>query len=131
MTAYARVISGEIPILFDFNFNAYRGQHIDKAPVQFVIPKEGTLVFPYVMGLVKNGPNPDNAKKVLDFVLSDKSQAMWGNAFLRPVFAEHLSAEVRAKFLPDSEYARAKPVDLEKLEAARERIIERYRNEVR
>src|SRR3954468_14035529 len=36
-TSYARVISGEIPILLDFN--AYRGQYKDNAPVQFVIPK--------------------------------------------------------------------------------------------
>lgn len=129
-TSYARVISGEIPILLDYDFNAYRGQYTDKAPVQFVIPKEGTLVFPYVMGLVNKGPNPDNGKKVLDFVLSDDSQAMWGNAYLRPVFAEKLSAEAKAKFLPDSEYARAKAVDLKKLAKAQAQIVERYRKEV-
>lgn len=130
-TSYARVISGEIPILLDYDFNAYRGQYKDMAPVAFVIPKEGTLVFPYVMGLVKNGPHTVNGQKVLDFVLSDESQAMWGNAFLRPVFADKLSTEAKAKFLPESEYARAKPVDLKKLAAAQAAIIERYRNEVK
>jgi putative spermidine/putrescine transport system substrate-binding protein len=129
-TSYARVISGEIPILLDYDFNAYRGQYTDKAPVQFVIPKEGTLVFPYVMGLVNKGPNPDNGKKVLDFVLSDESQAMWGNAYLRPVFADRLSAEAKAKFLPDAEYARAKAVDLKSLAKAQPQIVERYRKEV-
>lgn len=129
-TSYARVISGEIPILLDYDFNAYRGQYTDKAPVQFVIPKEGTLVFPYVMGLVNKGPNPDNGKKVLDFVLSDESQAMWGNAYLRPVFADKLSAEAKAKFLPDVEYARAKAVDLKALAKAQPQIVERYRKEV-
>ena len=129
-TSYARVISGEIPILLDYDFNAYRGQYTDKAPVQFVIPKEGTVVFPYVMGLVNKGPNPANGKKVLDFVLSDESQAMWGNAFLRPVFADKLSSEAKSKFLPDAEYARAKPIDLKKLAAAQKTIVERYRDEV-
>lgn len=129
-TSYARVISGEIPILFDYDFNAYRGQHTDKAPVQFVIPKEGTVTFPYVMGLVKGGPNAENGKKVLDFVLSDESQAMWGNAYLRPVFADRLSADAKAKFLPDSEYARAKAIDLKKLAAAQKQIVDRYKNEV-
>jgi putative spermidine/putrescine transport system substrate-binding protein len=109
-TSYARVISGEIPILLDYDFNAYRGKYTDKAPIEFVIPKEGSVVLPYVMGLVKNGPNPENGKKVLDFVLSDESQAMWGNAYLRPVFADKLSAEAKAKFLPDADYARAKAV---------------------
>ena len=130
-TSYARVISGEIPILLDYDFNAYRGQYTDKAPARFVIPKEGTLVFPYVMGLVKGGPNADNGRKMLDFVLSDESQAMWGNAYLRPVFAERPSAEAKARFLPDSEYARAKPVNLKKLAAAQAKIVERYKNEVR
>ncbi len=129
-TSYARVISGEIPILMDYDFNAYRGQYTDKAPVQFVIPKEGTVMFPYVMGLVAKGPNPDNGKKVLDFLLSAESQTMWGNAYLRPIFAENLSAELKAKFLPDAEYARAKPIDLKKLAAAQKQIIERYKNEV-
>ena len=130
-TSYARVISGEIPILLDYDFNAYRGQYKDMAPVAFVIPKEGTLVFPYVMGLVNKGPHAANGRKVLDFVLSDESQAMWGDAFLRPVFADKLSATAKAKFLPESEYARAKPVDLKKLAAAQAAIIERYRNEVK
>ncbi len=129
-TSYARVISGEIPILIDYDFNAYRGQYTDKAPVQFVIPKEGTVIFPYVMALTNKGPNPENGKKVLDFVLSNESQAMWGNAFLRPVFADQLSAEAKAKFLPETEYARAKPIDLKKLAAAQKSIVERYRAEV-
>lgn len=129
-TSYARVISGEIPILFDYDFNAYRGQYTDKAPVRFVIPQEGTVVFPYVVGLVHGGANPDNAKKVLDFVLSDRSQAMWGNAFLRPVFADKMSAEAARRFLPAAEYARARAVDLRALAAAQKTIIDRYKNEV-
>jgi putative spermidine/putrescine transport system substrate-binding protein len=129
-TSYARVISGEIPILLDYDFNAYRGQYTDKAPVQFVIPKEGSVVFPYVMALTNKGPNPDNGKKVLDFTLSDESQTMWGNAYLRPVFADRLSAEAKAKFLPDADYARAKPIDLKKLAGAQKSIIDRYKNEV-
>src|SRR5215831_16907889 len=32
-TAYARVLSGEIPILLDYDFNAYRAKYTDKAAV--------------------------------------------------------------------------------------------------
>ncbi|MGN1057028.1 MAG: extracellular solute-binding protein [Comamonas sp.] len=129
-TSYARVVSGEIPILLDYDFNAYRAQYTDKAPAKFVIPQEGTVTMPYVMGLVKNAPNAANGQKILDFVLSPESQKMWGNAFLRPVFAQHMSEEAKSKFLPDSEYARAKPIDLQKLAAAQKNIIDRYRKEV-
>jgi len=129
-TSYARVVSGEIPILLDYDFNAYRAQYTDQAPVAFVIPQEGTVVMPYVIGLVKDAPNAENGQKILDFVLSPESQKMWGDAFLRPVFAEHMSAESKAKFLPDSEYERATPIDLKKLAAAQDQIIQRYRNDV-
>jgi len=71
-TAYARVLSGEIAILLDYDFNAYRAKYKDQANVQFVIPAEGSVVVPYVMSLVAKGPHADNGKKVLDFVLSNE-----------------------------------------------------------
>ena len=37
-TSYARVLSGEIAILLDYDFNAYRAKYKDKANVEFVIP---------------------------------------------------------------------------------------------
>jgi len=129
-TAYARVLSGEIPILFDYDFNAYRAKYTDKAPVEFVIPQEGTQQLPYVMGLVARGPNPEQGKKVLDFVLSDEGQRLWANAFLRPVIPAAMSPEVKARFLPDADYARAKPLDVFKLAAAAKTIGERYQKEV-
>jgi putative spermidine/putrescine transport system substrate-binding protein len=129
-TAYARVLSGEIPILLDYDFNAYRAQYGDKAPTQFVIPQEGTQQLPYVMGLVKDGPNAEQGKKILDYVLSDEGQKHWANAYLRPVFASAISTELKAKFLPDSDYQRAKPLDVQKLASVAKLIAERYQKEV-
>ncbi len=101
-TAYARVLSGEIPILLD----------------------------PYVMALVARGPNPEQGRRMLDFVLSDEGQRHWANAYLRPVFPAAMSAEVKSRFLPDAEYARARPLDVFKLAAAAKVIGERYAKEV-
>ncbi|AZY50672.1 ABC transporter substrate-binding protein [Bordetella avium] len=129
-TAYARVLSGEIPILIDYDFNAYRAKYKDHSNVAFVIPAEGTVVVPYVMSLVKGAPDPENARKVLDFTLSDEGQAIWANAFLRPVRVSAISPEAQAKFLPASEYARAKPVDYEKMAQVQRGFSERYSNEV-
>jgi putative spermidine/putrescine transport system substrate-binding protein len=128
-TSYARVLSGEIAILLDYDFNAYRAKHKDKANVEFVIPSEGTVVVPYVMSLVAKGPNAENAKKVLDFVLSDEGQAIWANAFLRPVRTKVMPADVQAKFLPAAEYARAKTVDYGKMAAAQKAFSDRYMKE--
>lgn len=130
-TAYARVLSGEIPILLDYDFDAYRAKYKDGADAEFVIPAEGTVSVPYVMSLVKNAPHAENGKKALDYVLSDKGQAIWANAFLRPVRASAVSPEAKAKFLPDAEYARAKTVDLVAMSAAEKGFTERYLAEVR
>jgi putative spermidine/putrescine transport system substrate-binding protein len=130
-TSYARVVSGEIPILFDYDFNAYRAKYTEKGNFAFVIPCEGSVVFPYVASLVKNAPNKDKAKKVLDYLLSDKGQAIWTNAYLRPARPIELPAAVKAKFLPDADYARAKSVDWGKLEAVEKGFTARYLTEVR
>jgi len=130
-TSYARVLSGEIPILFDYDFNAYRAKYKDKANVVFVIPAEGTVVVPYVMSLVKNGPHAEKGKKILDFIMSDEGQKVWANAYLRPVRASAMSAEAASKFLPAADYARSTPVDYTKMAAVQNGFKERYLNEAR
>jgi len=129
-TSYARVLSGEIPILFDYDFNAYRGKYKDKANIAFVIPAEGTVIVPYVMSLVANAPHPNEAKKVLDHLLSDEGQAIWANAYLRPVRASAMSKEAESRFLPASEYKRAQTVDYGKMAEAQKAFTERYLKEV-
>lgn len=130
-TAYARVLSGEIPILLDYDFNAYRARYKDHANVAFVIPKEGTVVVPYVMSLVNKAPHEAEGRKVLDFVLSDAGQALWANAYLRPVRSGAVSKEVQARFLPATEYARAKPVDFSRMADVQKAFSEQYLKEVR
>ncbi|KAG0165117.1 hypothetical protein DFQ30_008954 [Apophysomyces sp. BC1015] len=114
-TAYARVLSGEIPILLDYDFDAYRAKYKDKANVEFVIPAEGTISLPYVMSLVKGAPHQGNGRKVLDFVLSDEGQRLWAKAFLRPVRGSALPPDIAAKFLPESDYKRVTTVDFKKM----------------
>ena len=130
-TAYARVLSGEIPILIDYDFDAYRAEYKDHANVAFVIPKEGTITVPYVMSLVKGAPHEANGKKVLDFVLSDEGQRLWANAYLRPARPIDLPEAVKKKFLPDSDYARAKNVDWGQMENKQKGFVDRYLAEVR
>lgn len=130
-TAYARVLSGEIAILLDYDFNAYRAKYKDKANVTFVIPSEGTIVVPYVMSLVNHAPHAADGKKVLDFVLSDEGQALWAKAYLRPVRAVAMPKDVEAQFLPATEYARAKAVDYARMAQVQHGFSDRYLKEVR
>ncbi|MCF9000015.1 ABC transporter substrate-binding protein [Acinetobacter nectaris] len=130
-TAYPRVLSGEIPILLDYDFNAYRAKYKDKANVVFVIPKEGTIKVPYVIGLVKNAPHAENAKKVIDYVLSDKGQQIWADSWLRPVNEKAISAKAKAQFLPDHEYARAHTVNYQEMADAQKVFSQQYIHEVK
>lgn len=130
-TSYARVVSGEIPILFDYDFNAYRAKYTEDGNFEFVLPCEGSIVVPYVMSLVADAPNPENAKRALDFILSDEGQAIWTNAYLRPARDIPLPDEVAARFLPASEYERAVPVDYAEMERVQAEFGDRYLNEVR
>ncbi|MCA3597053.1 MAG: ABC transporter substrate-binding protein [Methylobacterium sp.] len=130
-TSYARVVSGEIPILFDYDFNAYRAKYTEKGKFEFVIPCEGSVSFPYVIGLVKGAKNEANAKKVLDFILSDEGQTIWTNAFLRPARPIKMASETEAKFLPATEYARVRDVDWAAMETVQKAFSDRYVAEVR
>lgn len=127
-TAYARCLSGEIPILFDYDFDAYRAKYADGAPIEFVIPVEGTIQVPYVMTLVKNAPHAENGRRVIDFVLSEKGQKHWAENFLRPVVGdlEKLAPEAAKKFLPASEYERAGSVDYARMAEVQRAFSEAY-----
>ncbi|UES41414.1 extracellular solute-binding protein [Roseibium aggregatum] len=130
-TSFARVVSGEIPILFDYDFNAYRGKYEEDGNFEFVLPCEGSVRVPYVMSLVAGAPHEEAGKKVLDFILSDEGQAIWTNAYLQPSRPVELPAEVAAKFLPASDYERAVAVDYALMERAQAGFGERYLNEVK
>lgn len=130
-TAYARVVSGEIPIMFDYDFNTLRAKFKDGCNCVFVIPQEGTIVLPYVMSLVKNGPHPENAKKVLDYLLTDKGQAIWANAYLRPIRPAAMTPEIAAKFPPAADYERARTIDYARMEEVQITFRDRYLAEVR
>ncbi len=129
-TAYARLLSGEIPIMLDYDFNAYRAKYHDHANVAFVIPREGTVTVPYVISLVKHAPHTENGKKVIDYVLSDRGQAIWANAFLRPVRISAMLPEAKAHFLPESDYARAATVDYQQMADAQKVFSARYLSEI-
>ncbi|WBU65375.1 ABC transporter substrate-binding protein [Paracoccus aerodenitrificans] len=129
-TSFARVVSGEIPILFDYDFNAYRAKYEEDGNFEFVLPCEGSVRVPYVMSLVANAPHAEAGKKALDYILSDEGQAIWTNAYLQPARPVELPAEVAEKFLPASEYERAQSVDYAEMEQAQAAFGERYLSEV-
>lgn len=130
-TSYARTVSGEIPVLLDYDFNAYRAKYTEQGTFEFVVPCEGTVTFPYVMTMVKGAPHRENAEEVLDYLLSDKGQLFWSSAYLRPALPVEMPAEIAGRFVAASEYERARAVDWKAAQAAQAAFSDRYLNEVR
>ena len=82
-----------------------------------VIPKEGSVKIPYVVGVVKNCPDLENAKSLVDFLFSDEGQALFAKGYVRPVNTAALTDDVKGYFLPDEDYARVVDVDWAKMSA--------------
>ncbi len=93
-TSYARVVSGEIPILLDDDFDADRASYTEDGTFEFVIPEEGTVVVPYVQSRVADAPSEENGRRILDFILSARGPT--------PICAPRaivLPVEIAARFL--------------------------------
>ncbi len=130
-TATAMVQQGEIPILIDADFNGYKLKYIDNAPVEIVIPKEGSISIPYVISLVKGAPNVENGKALLDFSLSDKGQRLFTESYLRPVRDISIDPEISARMLDASDYERVIYPDFIKMREVQDAASDRWRSEVR
>lgn len=76
------VAGGEYAIGLTLEDNAQR--FIDGgAPVRTIYPSEGVVLSSDAMALIKNGPNPEGAKALLNFITSAEGQSLIVNKFGR------------------------------------------------
>lgn len=115
---YNAVLRGEVPIWINADGNGYKMKYVDGAPVEVVIPAEGTFTMPLVMGMAKGAPHPEATRRYFDWLLTKAAQAEFAKAFFRPVVLGALPPDLASKFLPASEYARARSLDLRAMAAA-------------
>ncbi len=128
---YNAVLRGEIPIWINADGNGYKMKYVDGAPVEVVIPGEGTFTMPLVMGMAKGAPHPEATRRYFDWLLTKPAQAEFAKAFFRPVIPGALSAALASKFLPPADYARARSLDLEAMAAAAESLKRAWLDTVR
>lgn len=127
-TATAMVGQGEIPILIDTDFNGYALQD-EGTNVEVVIPEEGSLQIPYVVGLVNGAPNSENARELLDFYFSDEGQELFARGYMRPVVGE-IPDDMAARMLPDADYERAATIDYLQQGAVQDDFITQFESTV-
>ena len=75
---YKGVADGEYLVGVTYSEAAIRYNR-EGADLKVVYPEEGTIFFPSPVALVKGGPNPENAKKFIDYLQSKEVQQLYPN----------------------------------------------------
>lgn len=98
-------------------------KYANNANVGFVYPEDGTSAVPDGVALVKNGPNPENAKLFIDFVTSAEAQKVqsekWGR---RPANVDVEVPEGMAKLMD----IKLVDYDFDWAASNKEQVIERF-----
>jgi putative spermidine/putrescine transport system substrate-binding protein len=128
--SYNELLRGEVPIWINADGNGLKARNVDRAPIEVVIPAEGTITMPLVMGLVKGAPHKEDAKKYLDWLLTDEAQLLMAESYFQPVMPVKLPAALQAKFPPKSAYLKAKVLPLDQMAAQADTIKKRWEKEI-
>ena len=81
-SVYKGTADGEYDVGLTYEEAALRYRH-EGASIDVVYPEEGTNIFMSPVTIVKGGPNPDNAKLFVDYVLSADVQSRLAGLFRR------------------------------------------------
>jgi putative spermidine/putrescine transport system substrate-binding protein len=109
----ANLEKGEIGvgIVWDYIGLPMRDELAGVAPIEVVIPSDGTTSSPYVALLNTYGAHKNAAKLLLEYVLSDEGQIIQAKKYARPIRDDVvLPPDIAAAFPPPEAYAAVKPV---------------------
>ncbi|MDF3934226.1 ABC transporter substrate-binding protein [Pseudomonas citronellolis] len=101
----------EVGIVWDFNGLSYREQ-IDPSRFEVLIPADGSVISGYTTIINKYARHPNAAKLAREYIFSDAGQINLAKGNARPIRAEHLTLpeDVKARLLPNEQYAKAQPI---------------------
>jgi len=67
----SKLLSGEKPLMFYVVNNHYSGAVAKGAPLEFAVPKSGTVASPFSVAVLKDAPHSAAARLFVDFMMSD------------------------------------------------------------
>ena len=120
--AYQNVGKGEIPVGLTSEFNIVASK-AEGLPVEAVYPKDGTALINDASGIIKGGPNPENAKKFLDFVNSRAAHQMIVDIDKRRSARSDVAPPAG---LPDAKTLKTFPYDSKSAATMRKANLERF-----
>jgi len=110
----ANMARGEIQVglAWDFNGLNYRDK-VGGDRFTVAIPSDGSVTSGYTTIINKFAKNPNAAMLTREYIFSDEGQANLADGYARPIRVDNikLSDAARAKLLPTSQYAKARPID--------------------
>jgi putative spermidine/putrescine transport system substrate-binding protein len=128
---YNDLLRGEIPIWINADGNGLKAKYVDKASVETIIAEEGTITMPLVIGMAKGAPHPKEAKKYMDWLLTDEAQRLFAQSYFRPVMKVKLDDALKRTFLPDEAYAKSVVIPLSEMADRADEVKGRWTKEVR
>jgi iron(III) transport system substrate-binding protein len=93
-------------------------------PVRIVYPEDGTTAAPDGIALVKNGPNPENGKKFIDWALSREAQSFLVEKMGRRSIRTDVPA---SSVLPSLSDINVVPYDIPWAASHRDEFVEKWR----
>lgn len=84
-----RIARGEMPIYLPVSLTSI--PELKGLPVKFIAPKEGLPYIGYDLALLKKAPNPNAARLLMEYYISQKMQHSFANLGLLPVTSDALS----------------------------------------
>jgi iron(III) transport system substrate-binding protein len=76
---------GEYPITITLEEDVLKQKMALNVNAEIVYPEEGSILVPGYIGIMKDAKNPESAKKLVDWWLSEEGQSAMSLAFMHPV----------------------------------------------
>jgi iron(III) transport system substrate-binding protein len=123
---YEGVAKGEFAVGMTMEYAAEEYVAGGQKDIQIVYPAEGTFIAPEGMALVKNSPNPAEARKFYDFLASKETQEMLFHKFFRRPIRDDIDTTKIG--LPTTAQFKVKPIDDAKATAAQPAFLKMWKD---
>jgi len=128
--ALSLVQKGEIGLAIHYSEANMYNKYVGNAPIELIVPKEGMPLSALSVGIARNAPQPEAAKRFVDFLLSREAQMLLARGYFRPARTDvQVPAEIRARY-PEN-YDADYPFDWETVLPYQKQWIERWNREIK
>lgn len=121
--------SGEYPLGITLEYAGFLWAH-NGAPVGVAYPAEGTYAGVEGAAVLKGGPNPEPARKLVDYLASKEVQEMLLTATFRRPARQDIEVDTLAAGMPPFAVIKVLPYDDGKWEAARRETLARLKTTI-